>query len=167
MRGPTPYIVVLVATVVWCGLLFAPPVIASVDGPHSGFAHFAYRFYAPICHQLDSRSLHVLGFKLAVCERCCSIYFSFLLGVLVFPLFKRNIATSELHWLLLAVAPMVVDVGLDIAGIHPATAMTRMVSGSFFGVVAGIVLLPSLLNGLASLFHHHTQAQGCAYESKA
>ncbi len=58
------------------------------------------------------------------------------------------------RWLLLALLPMLVDVFLGFTGIHASTDITRLVTGSLFGVVLPWYILPVLFESLESLSKH-------------
>src|SRR5215207_10349032 len=44
-----------------------------------------YGAFALLCHQIDERSFHLAGFKLAVCARCFGLYAGALAGALAYP----------------------------------------------------------------------------------
>ncbi len=46
---------------------------------------------------------------------------------------------------------MLIDVGLDVAGIHTSTLATRIVSGGFFGLAAAFLLGPIILESIMLL----------------
>lgn len=141
---------ILFGAFLWCGALIAAPYLASSSSP---LAEFMYRCFHPLCHQLPERSFHLFGEKLAVCSRCTSIYFGFLLGVVVYPLARKLTNTEIPHRniLFLAVAPMVIDVLLDMFGIHDSGFVTRTCSGLLFGCVAPFFVLPAAIEGTRQL----------------
>ncbi len=56
-------------------LALAPAVAASASsGPAVWAAAATYRAGALICHQQDTRSLHVAGVRMPVCSRCFGLY---------------------------------------------------------------------------------------------
>lgn len=143
-----PYRFVLFSSFIWCLLIFSPPIASQLHVP--SFANFTYEFFSRICHQLDSHSVHLLDAKLAVCARCSAIYFGFLLSVLLFPLLcKKSLpARWKLHsrsalLLVLSVVPLLLDVTLDLTGIHESTLATRLTTGGLLGFVLPFVLLPA------------------------
>ena len=138
------YVKLLVCTLGWCGAFIVPPLIA-FSGSIPTVAGFFYSFFSLICHQYDTHSLHVFGYKLAVCARCSAIYFGFLFGVLVFPFFRFKETEHQRTVWIIAVTPMLIDVGLSFIGVHESDPLTRLVSGSFFGVVAAKMLVPLLI----------------------
>jgi uncharacterized membrane protein len=142
MGRSLPYYALLVAVLIWCGAIVMPPLAATSNPLISSLG---YRFFALICHQEDARSLHLLGYPLAVCARCTAIYFGFLFGIMLSPLFSPGVASiPRLAWAI-AVVPMLVDVGADVFGIHASTPGTRIASGMFFGAAAALILTPYLI----------------------
>lgn len=145
------YSVLLAGTLVWCGAIIAAPLL--YNGPWTGVSSFLYQFFHPICNQLDSHSFHIAGEKTAVCTRCTSIYFSFLAGLLVYPVFRS--LTSRVGagrgWFVVAVTPMVVDVVLSLLNVHQSSALTRVLTGSFFGIIAVFIVVPTIIDAMAEL----------------
>ncbi len=145
------YALLLAGTLVWCSGIVAAPLME--DGPWNSVSSFLYTFFHPICNQLDSHSLHIAGHKMAVCARCTSIYFAFLLGLLAYPMVRSISARSGAGrgWVALAVAPMLIDVALSVLRIHTSTAFTRVLTGGFFGLIAVFVVVPTVVDGLLEL----------------
>ena len=144
------YSVVLVGAIVWCSAIVLAPYLAAASSP---FAGLVYACFHPLCHQLPERSFHLFGEKLAVCSRCASIYFGFLFGVVVYPLTCKLTNTEIPHRniLFLAACPMVIDVLLDMFGIHDSGLVTRTCSGLLFGCVAPFFVLPAAIEGTRQL----------------
>ena len=166
MKRTLPYNILLVATFLWCALLFLPPVAASIEASSSSISSTCYKFFSLICHQYDSRSLHVFGWKLAVCARCFGVYLGFLIGVLVVPFFYPRNFSKIILWLTVAVLPMMLDVLLDVVQIHVSNLITRMTTGAFFGIVAAAVLTPIFEEGCSELITQLQQYRGRHYESQ-
>jgi uncharacterized membrane protein len=160
------YLAFLFLVASWCAGILLAPLLKSF-GLAAG--SFLYLWYAPICHQIDQRSLHLAGEKLAVCARCSSIYGSFLLALLIYPLVQRLSSPSlpKRWWLLVAVIPMVIDVSLNVTGIHTSTVTTRAVTGMFFGAILPFYLVPPLLEGFTQAWHRLTLRGGLFYARKA
>ncbi len=159
------YLVLVMLVAAWCGGILLAPFLNAI---HNDAGSFLYFFYAPICHQIDGRSFHLFGEKLGVCARCSSIYLSFFLSLLVYPVMNQ-LATPSLprkHWIALAILPMVVDVCLTVAGIHSSTLLTRAVTGALFGSILPLYLLPPLLEGIAQLWDQHFVRGGSVYARK-
>ena len=160
------YLVVLLLGAAWCGgFLLAPALSGSMPGVSS----VLYACYEPICHQIDARSFHLEGGKLAVCARCASMYGAFLLALVVYPLFRRldgHPLTSP-FWIALAIGPMVVDVALNFFGLHGSTLLTRAVSGGLFGLIVPWYIVPVLIEAVAQLRSQFLSRGGLFYARKA
>jgi uncharacterized membrane protein len=160
------YSVFLALVAAWCGGIILAPLLVSSEPRISSLL---YSFYAPICHQIDARSLHIDGAKLAVCARCSGIYFSFLISVLLFPVFRRlaSPVVPSRWWLSVAILPMAADVLLTITGIHPSTIVTRTFTGICFGAVLPFYLLPPLVEAVTQLQTRRHPRGGLLYARKA
>lgn len=142
----TPRRILLAGAFFWCTLLVAAPLLASFGGRSALTASYLYEMFSRVCHQIDSRSYHIAGFKFAVCIRCTAIYASFLGGMLLFPLLKSATIARQKSLLILMISliPMGIDVGLAVLGIHESNTFTRTVTGMLFGFALSIVLVPTL-----------------------
>ena len=144
----TSYLILFALAITWCSLLLAPPLVAVLEGPSAEFSHLAYRFFSRICHQYDSRSLHIFGNPLAVCARCSAIYFGFLGGIFIAALRSNTEWRRIVLWLTLVLLPMLTDVVLDGIGVHASNSFTRISTGLIFGIGSGIVLAPLFADAL-------------------
>jgi uncharacterized membrane protein len=146
------YITVLAGATVWCSALMLAPILdASSFFVCGGVVR---EFFGKICHQLDERSFHLLGHPLAVCSRCTSIYFAFLFGSLLYPLF-RSVESPVLprrSWLVVAIAPMLLDVAAEMIGIHHATNVTRAFTGALFGIFIPYFIIPAAIDAAQQFF---------------
>ena len=152
----TTYSVILLGALVWCAAILLPAFLANTSS--SWLNEFVYRSFHPICHQLPERSFHLFGERLAVCSRCSSIYFAFLIGVIGYPFITpslHHIRTPLRSVLVAALLPMLVDVALDFFGIHASTFATRTMSGSLFGLVVPFFVLPAAIEGVQQLVPHN------------
>ena len=120
----------------------------------TGLAGGIYRALHLVCHQIPERSLHVLGWPLAVCIRCSAIYFGFLAGLLFYPLFRsldRPVLPPRLL-LLAAALPLIVD-GLAIGFlVYDVTNMTRAATGALFGMLVPFTIIPAAQEAAGELF---------------
>jgi len=93
----------------------------------SGISEGIYTFFSTTCHQEESRSFHIFGEMFAVCSRCTIIYFGFLAGVVVYPLFRKldNTILPSVWILLIAAGLMLLDVVFDVTGVLKNTFITR------------------------------------------
>jgi len=144
-----PYLVILAGVLLWCISLFIPPVIAACVSP--ALSQNFYAFFSTVCHQYDSRSLHVFGYKLAVCARCSGIYFGFLGGVLLVPFFSKRRISHVGRFLCVAALPMVLDVAMGSVGMYEGNHAIRVLTGLLFGVAAGFALTPILEEAISEL----------------
>ncbi len=152
------YQILLTAATLWCALVVSPCVVRAL-APGAAFPDIVYAFFSRICHQWDSHSLHLFGVKFAVCERCSAIYAGTLAGILLVPVVRASRPMKE-RWLwLLAVAPMAADVLLNATPWYATSLASRVATGGFFGVVAGLLIAPTFLNACASLLHLHDPLQ--------
>jgi uncharacterized membrane protein len=138
--------------------MYHHPLISSVGAATD-------RAFALICHQIDSRSFHLMGYRLAVCGRCASIYFGFLAGILFWKIAMRKTPESYLIWWCCALLPMLLDVLCEAAGMHFGGNITRAVTGGWFGINAGVIITPLFIQGwreFSSPTNHQPQK---AYES--
>ncbi len=134
------YLVILLLALVWDTLFTFPPILL-----HFGInADIFYRFFQPICDQLDSRSFHIFGYKLAVCSRCASIYYGATLGIILYPFF-RPIETARIPnplWAAIPLAAMVADFSLNYLGIGHNTFVSRSITGGIFGISLSFFIVP-------------------------
>lgn len=97
--------------------------------------------FAPVCHQLPTRSFHVGDIAFAVCHRCYGIYMGLFAGVLV--LTATRLWLSQ-RWLVIGTFVFLIIMGLDwslsVLGIRDNTLISRLVTGFFFGFLAGGLL---------------------------
>lgn len=80
-----PVIVITVAAAGWACWLAAAPAVAAAGAsrPAAWTAALTYRAGAFVCHQQDSRSLHVSGVRMPVCARCFGLYAGAAVGALL------------------------------------------------------------------------------------
>lgn len=112
--------------------------------------------YQSLCHQEVERSFGVGGTAFAVCHRCFGIYAGISLGLLGLPAaarlrsaFLSNVAIV----LCVALAPLVLDWGLDVVGLWANTWGTRFGTGLLAGTAGGLFLNLAILprrDGLGS-----------------
>jgi len=140
------YVVVLAGALLWCGAIVLAPILAVLPEPFTAVGSAMYGLFSPVCHQIEERSLEVLGLPLAVCTRCTAVYGGFLAGVLLYPLVRSvDHPVYPPRWITaLAVFPMLVDVVMGWTGIHPVSGATRVFTGAFFGLIVPFVVLPAL-----------------------
>lgn len=110
-------------------------------------------FYGHICHQIESRSLAMAAFPAAVCSRCMGVYVAFLVGTMItgFPFAMRWFAGTGRLLMIIALAPMLLDVAAGIIGLYESGNATRLLTGAWFGLFAGICIVPVAVDALADI----------------
>lgn len=143
-RPRETYLVIAVGALFWCSGIFLAPLFASAGQGSSPLSEILYGVYHQVCHQFDARSFHISGEPLAVCVRCVSIYVAFLIGVLFYPVLAQiplpRIPPRSI--LIGAAIPLFLDVAAGILGVYEVSTLTRVLTGSFFGIVAPFYVIP-------------------------
>ncbi len=163
------YTVFIASVTLWCLLILAAPLLRGSGSSVGEIAsNILYTGFSRICHQLDSRSFHLLGAKFGVCVRCTSIYFSFFVGVALYPFLRRLKSASlpSLGWMVLALGPMVLDVLMNDLGILDSTSLSRVVTGSVSGFVFAFFIVPVFVEATAHLIYHRTLQGDSPYAGK-
>ncbi len=153
------YFISLVASFIWCLLILLPSLLGDGGGTGKYISEIDYQYFGHICHQFDERSLHINEHKMSVCARCSGIYFGFLIGVLVVPLFKMVKIKNFTYTLVFILSPMIIDISLDFLGIHQSTLLTRTLTGLMFGFPSAIILYPSFEQALNELINYKERKQ--------
>lgn len=150
MRHRMIHISLILLIYFWNLLIILPPILKTEFPDISGFL---YSFFGHICHQLDSRSIHILGGKLGVCSRCWGIYSGFLIGTLIttFINFKKTINTRNI--IIIASIPILLDIALDTVIIHESNLITKVLSGFIFGLVISSAILFTLNEAIIELIN--------------
>lgn len=139
------------------GMAWLPPVVS----PEA--RAILMKAFAPLCHQMPSRSPHVGGVALAVCDRCMGIYGGLLLGtglaagvrLLATWMVPARVSDGTLSRtartvLLGALVPIGVDwLGPILSAWTPLagwgnTPFSRMLTGALLGVAGGALLMFSI-----------------------
>ena len=131
----------------WMGLIMCAPVVAAAGG-HEALAFVLYRGLSGVCHQLPERAFWIAGHPLAVCARCTGIYAGFALAALLYPLVARRLpahAAPRREWLILALAPTVIDFTLGITGLWANTHLSRSLTGAWLGAWVAFYVVPGVL----------------------
>lgn len=105
-----------------------------------------YGFFSYICHQLDSRSFHIMAHQFGVCSRCFGVYLGFFIGLLIYPLFRKieEIEPFPRVWLFLAMIPIGIDFSLGFFGLWENNHLSRVITGGILGLACGIYIVPAL-----------------------
>lgn len=139
------YCGLIALTAAWLlGLAAAPWLMA---GGHPLPAVILYRGFSVICHQLPDRSFQYHSLPFGVCARCTGIYAGFLVGLLVYPLWRSLLETEPppVKLLVAAALPMFVDFGGDLVGLFVNNHLSRTLTGAIAGTVVAWFLLPALV----------------------
>jgi uncharacterized membrane protein len=131
-----------VAAGVWfalCAIIFAPPLLASSGGPAA--AAIIYFLFSPVCHQMPERSFALLGIPLAVCHRCCGIYFGLFLGSLMKDSWMHRSPMTRRRCVLAATIPLALDALLPYTELWANTDLSRLITGLWFGIPTASLLV--------------------------
>lgn len=154
MTGKRIYLIFLTITLMWNALIVFAPVFYTSNGILKNISDFSYTFFSVVCHQIDSRSYHLLGEKYAVCSRCLSIYWAFLFSVIIYPFIKgfNNVKLPSLWLLIIPGIIVFLDAALDFFDIFSNTFLTRSVSGGLIGFILPFYLIPGFYNFFNEMF---------------
>ena len=146
------YTSILLSSFLWCTLIISVPFLLEGSTLSQKIAIIITLFLSPLCHQAVERSFHILGHPLSVCVRCTGIYLGFLLGVILYPLFRhadRHSIPSR-RILLLGVLPSALEfLILEILFDYPI-AVIRAATGAVLGGVVAFYIIPALFNAFHS-----------------
>jgi len=147
-KGIKVYMIMLLCVIVFDFLIISP-VIFSNFGMNK-FSEAVYLFFKPLCHQMDSRSFHINGVKLAVCSRCSSIYLGVLFGVFIAPIvINRKFLNKANLLLVLALIPSLFEFLYErFFGVEVLTA--KVLSSLWLGGIAGLILTSQIIDMFSS-----------------
>ncbi|MGQ0542209.1 MAG: DUF2085 domain-containing protein [Blastocatellia bacterium] len=139
------WLATVVFVFVWVLAIVLPPLFA-VNGLESA-AKLVFNFFSYICHQIPERSFHFLGHQHGVCSRCFGVYFGLLLGVAIYPLWRKieEIEPLPRYWLFLSLVPIGIDWSLGVFGIWENTQLSRFVTGLILGLGCATFIVPALV----------------------
>ncbi len=92
-----------------------------------------------------------LGYKVAFCQRDLAIYSSALLAGLLYALTKRHWPKLPFRFYLLAILPMAIDGTGQLFGLWESSWLSRVVTGTLFGVASVWLLYPYIGESMALL----------------
>jgi uncharacterized membrane protein len=151
MRSPRSiirvvYLLTLSGSLIWLGGIFLAPYLES---RRSALTAFIYAVYAPLCHQIPSRSFACFGHPLAVCGRCLGIYLGFLLGVGLYAVLRgfleARLPKTEIF--ITMSLPIVLDTAANFFHLWMSPNWFRLV----LGLIWGTTLPFYFITGLAEL----------------
>ena len=137
------WMITAVVVLVWVGAIVVAPLLAS-----SGLSTSIYTFFSYICHQIPDRSLHVAGHQMAVCSRCFGVYSGLLIGIVVYPLWRRIDENEPISrvWLFASLVPITIDWSLTIFGIWENTHLSRLMTGFVLGFACATFIVPAVVD---------------------
>jgi len=114
-----------------------------------------FKFCGALCHQMPSRSFLIAGYQFPLCYRCTGL----LVGTIafLFLIYRNRLLSFRLTILLLL--PMLIDVGLQAAGLWESTNGLRLATGIGFGMG-----MPTI--ALKILSRHNFHKRGAVHESQ-
>jgi uncharacterized membrane protein len=121
--------------------LLAPVLMAN------GYARLANAIYRPfhlICHQLPNRSFHLMGYKMAYCERDFAIYSGLLLLGLLYGASRRTIRPAALSEVVALSLPIAIDGFTQLFGWRESTWELRVITGTLFAIAVAWAVYPRL-----------------------
>lgn len=128
-------------------LVWLPPALATFGFNFS--ASSIYFCFSLICHQAPERVFMVFGYPLAVCHRCCGIYWGFFLGSFLRNPRMHQSPRTRRNWVLAAALPMAFDALAPFAGFWTNTWWTRLLTGLLFGIVISSLLRQGIAEFIA------------------
>jgi uncharacterized membrane protein len=139
------WLITCLLSIVWVLLIISASVFES--NGIKAISEPIYSFYSWLCHQIDNRSFHYREEKFAVCSRCFGVYFGFLIGLLIYPIFRKleNTEPFSRFWLFLAMTPMGIDFSLTFFEIWENTHLSRSITGGILGIACAIFIVPALV----------------------
>lgn len=128
-------------------LVILPPFVSP------SFADVLMAAFDPVCHQLFDRSPHIDGTSFAVCHRCFGAYVGLAAGSLLFTVRRGRSLKGWSPFLILVMAalPGVIDWSGDVLGFWTNTPASRLVTGGWFGLWAGMLLGSAVQGELKNL----------------
>jgi uncharacterized membrane protein len=135
-------------------IVFLAATVLLPLGAHAGIvgSEIGRLLYAPLCHQDESRSLHVAGVVQAVCARCCGLYLGGVAGLAAARLRRGSGMRLRPGWLAVAAIPTLVDVALAWVGLPGAPNLPRLLLAAPLGAIAAAFLAEAIEDGARSGF---------------
>lgn len=155
-------LVIILGVLLWCAGILATPFLLSGGELQLGIGETLGSVYGRICHQMESRSLVFAENMVPVCARCMGVYCAFFLGslFLCFPLEEARLHSPRRPLLMLALIPMLVDVTAGITGMYEPTMISRLATGSWFGFIAAVSILPVAVEAIEELAERRRTMKG-------
>jgi uncharacterized membrane protein len=154
--------------------LLAP---ALMEAGHERWGEAIHTLFYVTCHQLPERSYflfgpawtysraelialageavplrfignELVGYKMAVCERCTAIYGGWLVWGLLFGLARNRLRPLSVRGAILLLVPMGVDGLGQLVGLWESTWLTRTLTGLLFGLAVVWLTYPYIERGM-------------------
>jgi len=106
----------------------------TIEGIENPYAEMVYRFGDRFCHQKHSRSWELNGNQMPVCARDVGLFLGLALGCLMGASLGKSI---HIVALLLLIAPMLIDGGLQALTGYESLNLLRVVTGILGGIGIG------------------------------
>ena len=145
--------VIFAGGALWCAAIVLAPMLAASSGIFGEVGKIFYTFFNSICHQIDERSFFVKGMPFGVCSRCAAIYFGFLIGVLIYPVWRgvSRAAMPSRLFLVIACIPMIVDAFPWRFGMYETTITSRAITGGIVGFTLAFFIVPAAIQAVSEL----------------
>lgn len=132
----------------WVALAALAPLLLA-SGHHPA-ASLIYALNRPFCHQRPDRSFHLLGEKMACCQRCFAIYGGLALVGLAFVAFR---GLRPLAWprFALCCLPIALDALTQAAALRESTLLLRVSTGALVAVGLAWAVFPALEHGFRDI----------------
>ncbi len=171
-------VVANLALALYIGLPLLAPVL--MHAGHEGWGQAIHTLFYVTCHQLPERSFflfgpsavysraelvaltgepvslrfagnELVGYKMAVCERCAAIYGGWLLWGLLFGLVRHRLRPLSVRGVLLLLAPMAVDGFGQLLGAWESTWLSRTLTGLLFALAVVWFAYPYIEKGMRDM----------------
>jgi len=150
-------VMLLYGAAIWCAAILLAPVCVAGAGFPKVIGQAIYFSFGEICHQIDSRSVYLGDYPLAVCVRCSAVYFGFLLGTIMYVALGSKPSTRySYRWLvIIASVPMLFDVAGGTLGVYSMTDFSRLFTGGWFGIIIAWCVIPLAVDGAGQMARLH------------
>ncbi len=148
VRAKILYTLILFLCLLWCSLIIFKPILAAGNSTSQKASALITFFFSPICHQLAERSFYIQGHSLAVCTRCAGIYFGFLLGIIIYPFFRKwdSYELPSNRILFAGCVPSILVFMISRFDLIEQNALLRSITGLILGGVVSFFVLPAIFN---------------------
>lgn len=103
--------------------------------------------YSHVCHQLDSKTFSINGYKLFVCARCTGIYFGAFFASFL-SLFIKLKNEHNINYLVYFSLPLIFDVIFTTFNLYSYSKLLAMSTGILFGSIIFIYILETIENSI-------------------